>query len=137
MNKNPDRYMFPAVFKKDEENMWTVTFPDLANCFTSADSLEEAIEQAKYVLEDSLYFMEKNHEEIPAASNTASLMYDGAVCQLVSAYMPPVRRAWSNKSVKKTLTIPAYLEELADEHKINYSAVLQQALKQQLSICDR
>ena len=42
MKKYPDRYIFPAIFSKDEEGMWDVRFPDLDNCFTSADTLEEA-----------------------------------------------------------------------------------------------
>ena len=68
MKKYPDRYIFPAIFSKDEEGMWDVRFPDLDNCFTSADTLEEAIDQAKYTLEDCLYFLE-NRAMIPLLSS--------------------------------------------------------------------
>ena len=134
MKKDPDRYIFPAIFSKDEEGMWDVRFPDLDNCFTSADTLEEAIDQAKYTLEDCLYFLEKGKEEIPAPSDIPLKQSHDSVTQLVVAFMPPVRRAWSQKAVKKTLTIPAYLAELAEEQKLNYSALLQQALKQELRV---
>lgn len=134
MRKYPDRYIFPAIFVKDVEGMWDVRFPDLENCFTSADTLEEAIDQAKYTLEDCLYFMEKDKADIPVPSSVPLKQSDDAVTQLVVAYMPPVRRAWSQKAVKKTLTIPAWLAELAEEQKLNYSALLQQAIKQELHV---
>ena len=137
MSKTQDRYIFPAVFTKDEEGMWSVTFPDLENCFTSADTLEEAIEQSKYLLEDCLYFLEKDKADIPAPSHISTTQSEDSLSQLVVAYMPPVRRAWSQKAVKKTLTIPAWLEALAEEKKVNYSALLQQALKQELQVESR
>lgn len=134
MKQYPDRYIFPAIFTRDNEGMWDARFPDLENCFTSADTLEEAIDQAKYTLEDCLYFMEKDKAAIPAPSHVPLMHDDSTVAQLVVAYMPPVRRAWSRKAVKKTLTIPAYLAELAEERKLNYSALLQQAIKQELNV---
>ena len=48
--------------------------------------------------------------------------------------MPPVRRAWSRKAVRKTLTIPAYLADLAEQAGVNYSQLLQQALKQEFQV---
>lgn len=134
MKRYPDRYIFPAVFTRDEEGMWDARFPDLENCFTSADTLEEAIDQAKYTLEDCLYFMEKDKAAIPEPSRVDPERSDNSLTQLVVAYMPPVRRAWSQKAVKKTLTIPAYLAELAEENKLNYSALLQQAIRQELRV---
>ena len=134
MKRYPDRYIFPAVFTRDEEGMWEARFPDLENCFTSADTLEEAIDQAKYTLEDCLYFMEKEKAAIPAPSHVELEQDENSLTQLVVAYMPPVRRAWSQKAVKKTLTIPAYLAELAEESKLNYSALLQQAIRQTLNV---
>ena len=128
------RYIFPAVFARDEEGMWNARFPDLENCFTSADTLEEAIDQAKHTLEDCLYFMEKDKIAIPAPSRVTIEQKDNSLTQLVVAYMPPIRRAWSRKAVKKTLTIPAYLAELAEENKLNYSALLQQAIRQELNV---
>ena len=135
MKKYPDRYIFPAVFVKDEEGMWSAEFPDLENCFTSAETLEEAIEQAKYTLEDCLFFMERDKADIPVPSELPQKRDNNSVVQFVVANMPQVRRAWSKKAVKKTLTVPAWLAELAEEHEINYSALLQKALKEELHVC--
>ena len=60
-----------------------------------------------------------------------------ALRQLVVAVMSPVRRAWSQRAVKKTLTISAYLgelAELAEERRVNYSALLQQALRNEMNV---
>lgn len=135
MKKYPDIYAYPAIFKKVEGKMWEVWFPDIENCFTSTDSKEQAILEARYVLEDILYGMEKQKFEIPAPSDPANVEVSGPqdFVQLVVADMPPVRREHSNRAVKKTLTIPAWMEEELKKRKdINVSQVLQDALKEQL-----
>ena len=97
MKKYPDRYIFPAEFTKDAEGLWNVRFPDLENCFTSAGTLEEAIDQAKYTLEDCLYFMEKDKETIPEPGSVYPKHSADYVIQLIEACMPPVRSAWRQR----------------------------------------
>ena len=111
-------------------------FPDLDNCFTSADSMEESIVEAQAVLEDCMYFREKQNDEIPQPTPFESITLEkGSFIQAVVAVMPPVRRAWSRKAVKKTLTIPAWMEEELRKHEdINISSILQEALKERLDI---
>lgn len=107
----------------------------LPGCFTCGDSLAAVIEQAPNVLGDVLYAAERDRCPVPAPTpQTEVKVGDGDLCQLVAVYMPPVRRAWSKKAVRKTLTIPSYLADLAEEANINYSAVLQHALKQELRV---
>ena len=101
--KHPDHYRYPAVFEPDGD-LWTVTFPDLDNCFTSADTLDDAIVEAQAVLEDCMYFREVQKDCIPAPSAATTCPPDGLV-QMVVAFMPPVRRSWSRKPLKKALTI--------------------------------
>ncbi len=134
--KYPDKYIYPAVFTKDEDGEWEVSFPDIENGFTAAESLESAILEARYVLEDLLYFTEKGKLSIPATTplNKVNAPKD-AIVQLIVADMPPVRREYSQKAVKKTLSIPAWMEdELKRRPDINVSQVLQQALKQELNL---
>ena len=133
--KHPDYYRYPAVFEPDGDG-WAVSFPDLENCFTSADSLEEAIIQAQAVLEDCMYFREVQKDDIPTPSAiyAASFPSSGLV-QMVVAFMPPVRRAWSRKAVKKTLTIPAWMEEELKKHDdVNVSQLLQETIKRELNL---
>jgi len=138
LTKYPDRYAYPAIFIPcDEEDGggYEVRFPDLENCFTAGDTVEEAVEQAKYVLEDCLYHAEKNDEPTRLSTPLEEVACPkGGLKQLVVAVMPPVRRAWSNRAVKKTLTIPAWLDELAKEQEVNFSQILQSALKEELGV---
>jgi predicted RNase H-like HicB family nuclease len=138
LTKYPDRYAYPAIFIPcDEEDGggYEVRFPDLENCFTAGDTVEEAVEQAKYVLEDCLYHAEKNDEPTRRSTPLEEVACPkGGLKQLVVAVMPPVRRAWSNRAVKKTLTIPAWLDELAKEQEVNFSQILQSALKEELGV---
>jgi predicted RNase H-like HicB family nuclease len=134
MNR-PNYYKYPAVFSPDGDG-WTVRFPDLDNCFTSADTVEEAIIEAQAVLQDCMYFREEQKDEIPRPTPLEKItLEEGSFVQAVVAVMPPVRRAWSRKAVKKTLTIPAWMEEeLRKREDVNVSLILQEALKKELKI---
>lgn len=132
--KKPDRYVFPAIFTEVEDGAWEVCFPDIENGFTAAESLEQAILEAKFVLEDILYFTEKEKLSISASTPLGDIKAPkGAIVQLVVADMQPVRREYGQKAVKKTLSIPAWMEdELKQRSEINVSQVLQEALKREL-----
>lgn len=133
--KYPGYYKYPAIFSPDGDG-WTVTFPDLENCFTSADTIEEAIVEAQAVLEDCIYFREADKDIIPLPTSSEKIPSpSGGFVQIVVAVMGPVRRAWSRKAVKKTLTIPAWMEEELKKHEnVNISFVLQEAIKKELGL---
>ena len=96
--KYPKYYMYPAIFQPDGD-MWTVTFPDIENAFTSADTLEEAIIDARSVLEDCLYFREIQNDEIPSPSRGSDVdVPSGGFVQMVAAFMNPVRDMWNEDS---------------------------------------
>jgi predicted RNase H-like HicB family nuclease len=129
----PRLYAYPAVFTADG-NGWEVSFPDVDNAFTAADTLEQAILEAQYVLEDIMYFRERDKDEIPKPTPLDEVeRKPGEVVQIIVACMPETRRRYSEKSVKKTLTIPAWMEdELKKREDINVSQLLQFAIKQEL-----
>ncbi len=131
----PDYYSYPAIFSTDGDG-WEVAFPDIDNAFTAADTLERTILEARYVLEDVLYLREKANEAIPPATPLDRVRANpGEIVQLVVASMPEVRRQFAQKAVKKTLTIPAWMEEeLKKRDDINVSQLLQQAIKQELHL---
>lgn len=129
-----DRYTFPAIFEVNEYGV-AVEFPDLPGCLTCADTLEEALRNAKEAMELHLYSMEQDSELIPEPSNLFELKtksHERAVP--IEAWMPLVRLEQQDKAVKKTLTIPAWLEAMANEKHVNFSHVLQQALTEVLGI---
>lgn len=132
-----DRYIYPAIFDYAEDGI-SVSFPDLPGCFSCANSDEEAVSMAKDALGLHLYSMEEDKDEIPGPTpiNKIKLEPNQAVV-LVEVFMPTMRQAIENYSVKKTLSIPQWLNKLAIENNINFSQVLQTALKEQLGIHER
>ena len=122
------KYVFPAIFVEDEGSI-AVEFPDLKNCFTQGENMVDALEMASDVLSAKLVFMEDNRETIPAPTpiNQLSLEH-GEYSTLVMADTLAYRKANSTKSVKKTLTIPSWLNEAAEKQSVNFSQVLQEAL---------
>lgn len=130
------KYVYPAVITKEQDS-YIVKFPDLKNCFTDGKTLAEAIENAEDVLCLMLYDAEENGTYIPKASATEELSVPiGSMISLVHCDTIEYRKFFANKAVKKTLTIPLWLNTLAERKEINFSAVLQNALKKELQIED-
>ncbi len=128
------KYVYPAVFTPESMG-FSVNFPDVKNCFTQGATLAEAIENAEDVLCSMLYEYEEQGAEInPATDIKAVKVEDAEFVTLVECDTVEYRRFYDNKSVKKTLTIPNWLNEMAQAQNINFSAVLQEALKQRLQI---
>ena len=129
-----DRYIYPAVFHYADDGI-SVEFPDLPGCLTCGDNTEEALSMAKEALELHLYGMERDNDEIPAPSDlTAIKLGSNEQIVLIDVFMPPVRDGQENKAVKKTLTIPKWLNDIAEKENVNFSQVLQVGLKQYLGI---
>lgn len=129
-----DFYLYGAIFSKEDIG-YSVSFPDLEGCFTEGDSLEEAINMAKDALGGYLYITELDNEEIPKATNLEDIKLNkGEFTVPIEVYMPTVRNELNNKSTKKTVTLPAWLNERAMKENINFSQVLQVGLKNILGI---
>lgn len=133
-----DRYIFPALFQRGEGDCYVVTFPDLPGCVTQGCTIAESLAMAKDALELHLYGMEEDSEPIPEPTRPDRIPVESpSFTTLVEVWMPPVRDEMANRAVKKTLTIPKWLDDLADANKVNYSHVLQEALKERLAVRDR
>ena len=130
--KKADRYVFPAVLTYEEGEEIAVVFPDL-DVATSGTNDEDAILSARDLLGLVLFGMEEDGEAIPepSAINTVKAEANEVVV-LVDVFMPSVRLAQQNKCVSRTVSLPAWLNALALENKINFSQVLQAALVEQL-----
>lgn len=125
---------YPAIFTFEDDGI-SVHFPDVEGCFTCGNTVEEANRNAKEALGLHLYGMEKDHERLPDVSKLQDIKTeDNQIVVLVEVYMPAYRDYINNKSVKKTLTIPKWLNDLGEENNVNFSKVLQDALKKYLGI---
>ena len=129
------KYVYPAIFTKEDDGKYSVLFPDIENCYTGGDDMADALEMAEDVLCLKLYDMEEGGRTIPAPSDskTVETEEDGVV-SLIRCDTEFYRRFYENKSVKKTLTIPMWLNERAERENINFSGTLQEALKARLHI---
>ena len=129
----PDSYTYPAIFHAEKEGGYSVSFPQLDGCFTEGDTFEEARSMAADAMSLHLYGMEQDGEPIPAADFHVSTGENDMVVP-IKAWMTPFRDEMENRAVKKTLTIPAWLNEAAERRHVNYSQILQSALKDYLGV---
>lgn len=129
------RYVYPAIFTPEDNGGYSVLFPDLEGCYTCGDSLADSLEMAQDALALVLYGYEKDGHAIPEPSDRSDIiLQDNEFINYVSCDTMAYRKKYNNKAVKKTLSIPEWLNEEATAVGINFSQVLQDALKQQLHI---
>ena len=132
--KKPDRYFYPAVFTYEDGQEIAVTFPDL-DAATSGTDQNDALLSARELLGCVLFGLEEDGEDIPQPSQLKDVALEiNESCQLVDVFMPSIRAAQTNRSVNRTVTLPAWLNAAALEHNINFSALLQKALKAELNL---
>ena len=132
-----DFFVFPAVFDYANDGI-SIEFPDLPGCLSCADSDEEALYMAKDAMRGWLLVAEDESYEIPAATPLKDIILEpNQRVILVDVCLAIYRDAYKNRAVKKTLTIPAWLNDLAEKEQINFSFVLQNALKDILQLHKR
>ncbi|MCL2355590.1 MAG: type II toxin-antitoxin system HicB family antitoxin [Defluviitaleaceae bacterium] len=127
-----DTYIYPAVLSVDPDGI-SIEFPDLPGCLSCAETTEEAAKSANEALRLHLWSMEKDNDEIPAPTDITELIIEsGQIPLLVEVFMPPTRERQANRFVKKTLSIPSWLNAEAERAGVNFSQILQQGLKEYL-----
>lgn len=133
----PDTYEFIAILDYSNKKTVGVYFPDLPGCISCEDNTQNAVKSAKEVLQLHLYGMEEDGDEIPAASDLTDIhleKYEMPV--LIEVYMKPFREKMHKRFVKKTLSIPSWVNTIAEEQGINFSAALLEILKEKCHIQD-
>ena len=132
--------MYPACFYKEKEGGYSVIFPVLGIA-TCGDDINQAMSMAVDCLAGYLYELKLSEEEVPAAPDMDKIDidaeyndYESAFVNMVTVDVDEYAKKHFEKSVKKTLTIPSWLNELAVANGINFSQVLQTALKDKLNV---
>ncbi len=129
------KLVYPAYFAPlEESNGYCVTFPDLLGCVTQGSSLSNAIEMAAdaaagWILDE----LEDGHT-VPTASKIKDIKIknENDFVNLVVLDMDSYAEKYGNNAVRKNCTIPAWLNTMAEKNNINFSAVLQKALMENL-----
>jgi predicted RNase H-like HicB family nuclease len=136
MNKN-EFAIYPAVFEHDGEEI-TITFPDLPGAISCASSEQEALYMAKDALGAWIVANEDLGNPVPVPSKLSSISCaPGQTVTLIEIWLPIFREEQRDGSVKKNVTVPTWLNTLAEKAGLNFSQILQAGLKNTLGIHDR
>jgi len=120
-------YIYPAIYEYEDNGTISVYFPDIDNCFTIGETIEECICNAKECLE---LFVETELEENKKLPNPSK--YDDIAGNKFLVIADVENMEKQNKAVNKTVTLPHWLNAAAEKEHINFSGVLQEALKERL-----
>lgn len=129
-----NKLFYPAIFHKAEEGGFWVTFPDIPECMTQGDDMNQAYEMAFDALGLAITSRIEEGEEMPKASQPDEIDSTEGFLVVVEFDMYEYNKKHNSKAVKKTLSIPEWLNEEAIRRGINFSQVLQEALVAKLGI---
>ena len=129
-----NKLFYPAIFHKAEEGGFWISFPDFPECLTEGDDMQQAYEMAVEALGLALVSRKEEKEQIPIPSEIDSIQMDEGTLVIVEFNMLEYQRKHSSRAIKKTLSIPEWLNEEAVAMGINLSQVLQEALMLKLNI---
>ena len=126
---------YPAIFHNAEEGGFWVTFPDIPECLTEGDNISEAYKMAYEALGLALSERIKNNESLPVPSSPRTIpVNEDEYPILVGFNLFEYNKKFNSKSVKKTLSIPEWMNEKAISMGINFSRVLQEALMEKFDL---
>lgn len=122
---------YPAIFTCEDGQYW-VEFLDLEGCFSDGKNLSEAMENAKEAMG---LFLEDLNEYPNCTTNIKDIpLQDNQIISFITVNLTEHKKKYENKSVKKTLSIPAWLNTMAEKENINFSQVLQKSLIEILNV---
>jgi predicted RNase H-like HicB family nuclease len=128
------KYVYPAILYQDDGKIG-VTVPDLPGCHTYGEDKADALFMAKDAIEMWLWNAENNAWPIPPASDMLP-MEPGEILSLIAADTDEYRRTNDTRAIKKTLSIPSWLNSQAEKANAPFSQILQQGLKDYLHISE-
>ncbi|WP_346880541.1 type II toxin-antitoxin system HicB family antitoxin [Clostridium sp. UBA3061] len=130
-----ETFIYPAIIKKIGDKDYNIRFKDFENIITYGESIDEAYDMAEDALKLEIFDLYSDKLEIPIATDITDIeVKSDETLILVKVNLKNILKQYDNKAIKKTLTIPSWLNKLAEEKKVNFSQVLQDALKKILDI---
>ena len=122
-------YVYPAIFHSNDDGSYTITFPDLAGCISEGKTLGNAMYMAQAALTQWIEYLTDKKQDIPNASNMKDV--NTAADEFVSLIRADVK---DGRAVKRTVSIPKWMDEQVSEAGLSLSRVLQDALKEKLNV---
>lgn len=128
------KYVYPALFVVEDDGI-IVTFPDLDDTFTDGATMQEAFENAEDVLNLMLWNREEEKEVPPPPSLPEQITVpQGATLAMIKADTLAYRKIHDTKTIRRSITIPSWLDTLARERNINFSQLMQNAIRRECGI---
>ena len=125
-------YFYPAIFQVEEDG-YSVFVPDIPGCMTQGDTMEEALAMVQEAI--GLMLEDVAPADYPAASLPQDLVLEKDQFALMVPFDKlAYDKKYNAKAVKKTLSVPTWLDTLATEHNVNFSNILQNALMHELGV---
>lgn len=122
-------YVYPALFHPNEDGSFTITYPDLPGCISEGKSLGNAMYMAQSALTQWIEYLTDKKQSIPLASNLGSIKTtQGEFVNLIRVEIK------ENRAVKRTVSIPKWMDDKVIESGLSLSRVLQDALKEKLNV---
>ncbi len=121
------KYVYPAIFEPADGDGFIVTVPDIPHCYTSGKDMAQAIEMAQDAAAMLLVDFEDEGQPIPAPSKLEDIRTT-FIKSLILLDTDAWRKEFDNRAVKKTLTIPSWLNTKAERAGVNFSQLLRDAL---------
>jgi len=136
---NMRKLTYFAVFEPSQDGGYSVYYPDLLGCTSYGRTFDEALKMAGEALGLHIYAMETDNDEIPLPCAPPDLdilpeTSSGYIVAPVTIFPDVVKNVQENKAVKTNITLPAWLKNRAEDAGVNFSQVLQTALKEYLEI---
>ena len=128
------KYVYPALFTTEGDDI-IVTFPDLDDTFTDGTTMQEAFENAEDVLNLMLWNREDEKDVIPPPSPPEQITVpQGATLAMIKADTLAYRKRHDKKTIRRSITLPSWLDTLARERNINFSQLMQNAIRRECGI---
>ena len=128
------KLVYPTCFYLENDGKYSVDVPDLLGCVTQGVNLAEAIEMAVDAASGWILNTLENGEKLPEASNLEDIIleYDNGIKSYIMLDIDSYAEKYGDNAIRKNLTIPAWLNTMAEKHNINFSRILQEALQTEL-----
>ena len=121
-------YVYPAIFHKNDDGSYTITYPDLPGCISEGKDLGNAMYMAESALTQWVEYLIDKKKEIPEASMLGALeVGENEFANLIRANIK------DGRAVRRTVSIPKWMDDAVSEAGLSLSKVLQDALKTRLS----
>jgi predicted RNase H-like HicB family nuclease len=121
-------YVYPAIFQSNDDGSYTITYPDLPGCISEGKSLGNAVYMAESALKQWIEYLTEKKKTIPAPSSIQSVKTEsGEFANLIRAEVK------DGRAVKRTISIPQWMDEKVSESGLSLSRVLQEALTEKFA----